>query len=338
MIILLTGGCKNGKSGSAQKLAVLLSKRKQGRLFYVATMKSTGAEDDERIRRHVEDRAGLGFETLEIKTEIGSLFDTEKTSEVVEGSTCSGTYLIDSLTALLANEMFKEVEGKFITDKDATKRVSDELEALMNEAGENGADLIFVSDGIYSDATVYAGDTFWYREGLGELERVVAASADLVIEMCAGVPVIHKKSDKAAEDKELMDQLKRTGEKEGALIIGGAAQGKRAFAKEKYGLKDEDIYSFEADEVMRGGLCIPGSYKAYDHVERTALLEGTDIREIADYFPENAILICEDITCGIVPMSREDRKWRDDAGRLMQALGADREVYRVFCGKGTRIG
>ncbi len=327
MISLLTGGCKNGKSGLAQKLAVLLSKRKHGRLFYVATMKSTGEEDDERIRRHVEDRAGLGFETIEIQTDINKIMQKD-----------AATYLIDSLTALLANEMFTERNGSFFTDREAPERVGTELEELMKTTTEKSTDLIFVSDGIYSDSAIYDGDTFLYREGLGELERVVTDCADLVIEMCAGVPMIHKKSVAAAEDKELMDLLKRDGKKQGALIIGGAAQGKRAFVKNKFGLKDEDIYTFETDEILHGEIGIPRGFKAYEHVERLALSMGMDVHELADGFPKDAVLICEDITCGIVPLSKEDRRWRDDAGRFMQALSVSRDVYRVFCGNGTQIG
>lgn len=341
MIILLTGGCKNGKSGIAQKLAVLLARRGQRQLYYVATMRSTGPEDDERIRRHVKDRAGLGFNTIELKEKISTLLiEAGNYGEGNAAQSCGhGTFLIDSTTALLANEMFREnEEGLFFTDKDAAVRVAAELEALIKSALENDDDLIFVSDGIYSDAAVYEGDTFLYREALGMLERTVSKDADLVIEMCAGVPVIHKEGSGLTEDKELMDQLNRVIDKKGALIIGGAAQGKRAYVKRELGITDEDIYTFDANDIMDGNIGVPGGFKVYDHVERLALSEGKDEHELADLFPDDAVLICEDITCGIVPMSKEDRRWRDDAGRLMQALGAGREVVRVFCGKGTRIG
>ena len=63
MTYFISGGAKNGKSTLAQDLSVALAKG--GRLYYVATMISTGAEDDDRIRRHISDRAGLGFETVE---------------------------------------------------------------------------------------------------------------------------------------------------------------------------------------------------------------------------------------------------------------------------------
>ena len=392
MIILLTGGCKNGKSSLAQKLSVFLSKRKSGRLYYVATMKSTGEEDDERIRKHVEDRKGLGFTTIEIQEKIHRLpmkaekidtrpKETEKNAcrangaETVE-SESARTYLIDSITALLANEMFREKEpaerssdggeggsgaAEFCIDREAPERVAGDVGRLIESArcsGDasgrikdgsevatpakgQGVDLIFVSDGIYSDAAVYDGDTYLYRKGLGRLEREISDAADLVIEMCAGVPIIHSVSAEATGDVELMNMMKRDVNAQetadaaarGALIVGGASQGKRAFAKEKFGLKDEDIYTFNRDDEA-----IPVGYKAYEHIERLVWEGRHSIYELSDVLPKDAVLICEDITCGIVPMNREDRRWRDDVGRLMQALGAERQIYRVICGKGTKIG
>ena len=54
MTCFISGGAKNGKSTLAQDLTVALSKG--GKHYYVATMISTGAEDDDRIRRHIADR------------------------------------------------------------------------------------------------------------------------------------------------------------------------------------------------------------------------------------------------------------------------------------------
>ena len=63
MTIFLSGGAKNGKSTLAQELAVKLSGA--GKRYYVATMIPTDEEDLARIRRHIADRDGLGFETIE---------------------------------------------------------------------------------------------------------------------------------------------------------------------------------------------------------------------------------------------------------------------------------
>ena len=49
MHTFISGGCKNGKSWYAQRIAQAAGKP----LYYVATMISTGEEDDQRIARHI---------------------------------------------------------------------------------------------------------------------------------------------------------------------------------------------------------------------------------------------------------------------------------------------
>ncbi len=329
MIVLITGGCKNGKSNTAQEMAVKLSKDGGKSLYYVATMISTGAEDDERIKKHVENRKGLGFETLEIKRNIVDL------QKVISSQSGKITFLIDSLTALLANEMFRESEeGTFYVDNDATARVSAELIKLVNIASDYGADLIFVSDGIYSDAAIYDKETATYREGLAQLEKVIAAWADRVIEMSAGVDMRLSGDgdiiEESVEDTKSMEQRSSVR----ALIIGGAGQGKRNFAKTRFGLSDSDIYCFDYDDAD-----IPKGYRAYEHVERVirTKLKNGESPETVSFFDGTEVIIIEDITCGIVPMDALDRKWREETGRFMQRLGGDRDIYRVFCGRGVQI-
>ena len=89
MTIFLSGGAKNGKSTLAQELAVKLSGA--GKRYYVATMIPTDEEDLARIRRHVADRDGLGFETIECSKNMLSCLDTADRD---------GTFLVDSATAL----------------------------------------------------------------------------------------------------------------------------------------------------------------------------------------------------------------------------------------------
>ena len=95
MTCFISGGAKNGKSSLAQNLAVALSEG--GKHHFVATMISSGAEDDDRIRRHIADREGMGFETVECFTNVLSVLDTADPE---------GTFLVDSATALLQNAMF----------------------------------------------------------------------------------------------------------------------------------------------------------------------------------------------------------------------------------------
>ena len=54
MTYFISGGAKCGKSTLAQNLTVALADG--GKHYYVATMISSGKEDDDRIRRHIADR------------------------------------------------------------------------------------------------------------------------------------------------------------------------------------------------------------------------------------------------------------------------------------------
>lgn len=314
MIVLITGGCKNGKSNRAQDLAVSFSQKQKGKLYYVATMISTGTEDDERIKKHVENRKGLGFETIELKYRIEDLVD------VIRKDENPPAFLVDSLTALLANEMFRtDDKGNFYVDHDAAGRVQKGLGILIDECQRSGASIVFVSDGIYSDSIIYGDETIEYQRGLAQLEQLISKRADEVMEMTAGVK---GNTEPLVDGGQAVDKI---------LIFGGAFQGKRAFSKSEFNIEDKEIYSFTADDTE-----VPAGYRAYEHAERL-VRNILSAEESFNLLKEAEIVIVDDITCGIVPMDAIDRKAREETGRLMQMLGKDRSIYRVFCGEGVKI-
>jgi adenosylcobinamide kinase/adenosylcobinamide-phosphate guanylyltransferase len=96
----------------------------------------------------------------------------------------SGTFLLDSATALLSNEMF--FQGG--VDEAAPRRVADELAEFAGRV----RDLVIVSDYIYSDADRYDDLTELYRQGLALADRRLAACCDTVLELCIGQMTVHK--------------------------------------------------------------------------------------------------------------------------------------------------
>ena len=51
-----------------------------------------------------------------------------------------------------------------------------------------------------------------------------------------------------------------------------------------------------------------------------------------------AALCAEEIGCGVIPLKREERLWREQYGRTLCALAQKAEsVTRVFCGLGMKI-
>ena len=176
MIVFITGGAKNGKSSLAQNIALKLAAG--GKHYYIATMIPCDDEDRERIRLHLLDRAGLGFETLECGRDI---------ARCLELGDPQGTFLLDSVTALLLNELFPDPTSCDM-DGQAPDRCQKGLEALCDGA----SNIVFVSDYIYSDAARYDEVTEGYRKGLAQLDRYLAHRADTVIEVSAGSLIYHK--------------------------------------------------------------------------------------------------------------------------------------------------
>lgn len=176
MTYFLSGGAKCGKSALAQELAVALSQ--DGRRYYVATMIPCCEEDHERIRRHLADRQGMGFETVEC---FYNAMDCLKTADQ------NGTFLVDSVTALLQNAMFPAEKG-YEMDLEAAKRCADGLICFVKTVRH----AVLVSDYIYSDAERYSESTEMYRRCLADIDRRLAQVCDVVVEVSAGQRTLHK--------------------------------------------------------------------------------------------------------------------------------------------------
>ncbi len=175
MIVFISGGGKSGKSSLAQDMTVALSK---GRHYYIATMISTDAEDHERIRLHIADRDGMGFETIECGRNILSCL--EKVDP-------DSSFLLDSATALLMNELFRE-DKNYAMDIAAAEKCADDLITFAKSV----SNIVIVSDYIYSDAARYDESTEIYRKCLANIDRRLAAVSDAVIEATAGNFTVHK--------------------------------------------------------------------------------------------------------------------------------------------------
>ena len=176
MTALIVGGSKSGKSSLAQEIAVSLAGT--GPLYYLATMVPRDGEDLARIARHLEDRAGMGFATVEQGKNLpGCLARANR----------EGTFLLDSVTALLTNEFFPP-EKNYAPDDHAGQRVGDDILSLARQVRH----LVVVADDLFRDAARYDGTTESYRQALGGILCRLAEEAELVVEMTMGNPVVHK--------------------------------------------------------------------------------------------------------------------------------------------------
>lgn len=158
MIAVVTGGAASGKSAFAEKLAMALP----GPHAYVATMRHGDAETEARIARHLRMREGKGFETIELADDSPA-----------EGGTCSTRANRSALLEDLGNLVANGLQGKL-----------DEVLAFEN--------VVIVANEVGGDGVCYDDFTMNYIRDIGALACSLAARADVVVEVVAGVPNVVK--------------------------------------------------------------------------------------------------------------------------------------------------
>ena len=116
------------------------------------------------------------------------------------------------------------------------------------------------------------------------------------------------------------------------LIIGGAYQGKLDYAKAAFSLAPEDIFACTGTEIDFSKSCV----NALEEFCYACIQHNIDPIEYVKAHREDwqdSILICNDLSSGVVPMDPVQRQWRHATGRLCQYLAGHAErVSRIFCG------
>lgn len=124
------------------------------------------------------------------------------------------------------------------------------------------------------------------------------------------------------------------------LVTGGAFQGKTDFVKERFSLSDSDFSDGESCPFHQIGdkpalnrlhLLVKRLLEAgYSEEEMEAsILQGLGAGNCC-------VVLTDEIGCGIVPMKKEERLWREWAGRLSCRLAKEADaVVLIQCGLPT---
>lgn len=109
------------------------------------------------------------------------------------------------------------------------------------------------------------------------------------------------------------------------LVIGGAGQGKLAAALRNTGYTEADVTTTPgADRPVLNGMA--------DAV-RAALAAGEVQEQTVSKLLRHAVVICDEVGCGVVPMEQFEREWRENVGRICCDLAEKSDaVVRIFCG------
>jgi adenosylcobinamide kinase/adenosylcobinamide-phosphate guanylyltransferase len=175
--VLILGGSRSGKSSLGERMA----KERGGReVLFLATGEALDVEMRERIERHQADRASFGWRTLEAPRMAG-----ERLAATLAGS--EKVVLLDCLTLLASNAVCGMPDEA--PSAEAEKRVVAEMESLMAVMRGQAADWIVISNevGLGLAPPYKLGRLF--RDALGRANQRLAAEADEVILMVAGLPM-----------------------------------------------------------------------------------------------------------------------------------------------------
>ena len=322
----MTGAGASGKSSFAESL---LEQSEAKRKIYAATMIVWDDECRARVKKHRQMREKKGFETAERPVDLGELFVPE-----------DGVVLVECMSNLAANEMYREDVGMESCAELRAAQAGERILRGLRLLAEAARDLVVVTNEVFGDIKLTEEETAAYQRLMGRLNRELFSIAGEVWEVVCGIPVQLKGRNRPSPD----GSQNKKGEESLHMkfITGGAFQGKRDFAEQL--LAREDVLEYETADGAADPFEAAYSRKlvvnVQDYVRRFAGLEDGEARERLQEFldrliKENpgAVAVMDEIGCGIVPVGREERLWRDLAGEAAQTLAAcSRDVYRVTGG------
>jgi adenosylcobinamide kinase/adenosylcobinamide-phosphate guanylyltransferase len=168
-LILVLGGARSGKSTFAERLA----RRRGGRVLYVATAEAMDEDMERRIMAHRQQRPEE-WQTLEEPLEL-----TSALPPVLGGyDTC----LLDCLT-LWASNLLLSMEG----NPNAEQEIQAAAGRLLDVYEQSSATWIMVSNEVGLGVVPPSRLGAVYRDALGRVNQAVAARADRVYFMVAGL-------------------------------------------------------------------------------------------------------------------------------------------------------
>ena len=172
-LVLILGGVRSGKSRYAQQLA----SEDGARVLFLATAEAGDDEMKNRIAKHKSSRPA-SWATIEEPLDIASALKTNaKPADVV---------IIDCMTVWLSNLLLRE---NGMTEEGMLA----EIDKLLNAYRRGGARYIIVSGEVGMGIVPEYPLGRVFRDYLGLANQRLAAKADHVVLMVAGIPVDVKK-------------------------------------------------------------------------------------------------------------------------------------------------
>ena len=175
-VILVTGGCRSGKSAFAERL---VREAHPARRFYIATCPVLDAEMRERVRLHQARRAADHWTTIEEQTDLVSALKR-----------CgSGVVLVDCLTLWISNLMYA-AEQKNIAFTEDEMRL--ECERFQRACTSFEGTIVLVINEVGSGIVPENEVARRFRDCSGRCGQMMASFADRVYLTVCGIPMTLK--------------------------------------------------------------------------------------------------------------------------------------------------
>ena len=168
--ILITGGCRSGKS----RYALDFANRHFSKKFYLATAEPLDEEMARRVESHRK-RRGPEWETIEEPVEI--------VNKIVRHGTEAGVILLDCITLWLSNLLLKW---------DDDQKVADEVARLTEAIQKSRGSFIIVSNEVGMGIVPADPLSRRFRDLSGTANQRIARHADTVVFMVSGIPLFLK--------------------------------------------------------------------------------------------------------------------------------------------------
>ncbi len=168
-ITVVLGGVRSGKSRYAEALASRFS-----RVTYVATARRSDAEMRRRIAAHRRVRP-KAWRTVEASVRLDAA--------IRRAGADADVLLIDCLTTYC---------GSLVSRRGIPAAAREHMAAVVATMGTVPASIIVVSNEVGSGVVPAYASGRAYRDFLGEVNQQMAAAADAVVWLVAGIPVVVK--------------------------------------------------------------------------------------------------------------------------------------------------
>lgn len=175
-LTFILGGARSGKSTYALKLA----HTQKCPVTFIATATAQDDEMHERIQKHQEERPS-DWQTIEAPLHAGQIIQREGIKSPV--------VILDCITMLVSNILLAFDNPETLNIDQYQKAINSEIESLIETIHQTNAHWIIISNEVGLGVVPAYKLGRLYRDGLGRANQTLAAAADEVFFLAAGLPL-----------------------------------------------------------------------------------------------------------------------------------------------------